>query len=326
MRRFVAALFAALLVLGNSASEPPRTEWGDPDLTGSWPVQMVWDAQIRLERPEGLAGGLELSDEEFAARVARAEQSDGEYTAAEGGTKGLAAWMRSTPFARRSAQIVDPPHGHLPPLTEKGMALFEAGRSTRMGGLVFDWVSDFDAFERCITRGFPAVMLPQPYNNGMRIFQAPGYVALQMETFGTRIIPLGEGAHWPASVRAWHGDSRGHWEGSTLVIETTNIVTGDSVSGDPKARAAGPLPGRENAVMPVGPDAKVVERIALAGKDRLTYRVTYDDPAMFSAPWTAEIERQRDEDYQLFEYACQEGDSSIRAVIAGSRAERAASD
>ncbi len=205
MTRAVSVALAAFLAAGNSDFEAPRTEWGDPDLTGTWPVQMVNDARIRLERPQEFGDRAELTDAEFAERLAAAEQSDAEYRPAEGGTKGLAEWLLSTPFAHRSSLIVDPPDGRLPPLTKAARALSEGARSTRVGPPVFDWVSDFDAFERCITRGFPAVMLPQPYNNGLRIFQAPGYVALQMETFGTRIIPLERSAPWPRKVRAWHG-------------------------------------------------------------------------------------------------------------------------
>jgi hypothetical protein len=288
-------------------------------------VQAVWDAGIPLQRPEDLGERPEQTDAEFAARLAEAEEADAGYAASDQeAAPDLAAWLRATPFARRTSLIVDPPDGRLPPLTAEGERLFAAGRSTRMGTGVFDDISDFDAFERCITRGFPAVMLPQPYNNGLRIFQSPGFVVLKLETFGTRVIPLAPTDEWPEAVRAWHGQSRGHWDGDTLVVETTNLVAGDSATRDPLARAAGPVPGRENAVLPVGRDARVVERIRLVGPDRLSYRVTYSDPAVYTAPWTIDLERQRDYAYPLFEYACHEGDTSIRAVIAGSRADRAA--
>ena len=325
VNRAVVAVALGFLLCGNTSSGSPRTAWGDPDLRGTWPVQAVWDAGIPLQRPEDLGERAEQTDAEFAARLAKAEEADAGYAASEQeAATNLAAWLRATPFARRTSLIVDPPDGRLPPLTAEGKRLLAAGRSTRMGTTVFDDISDFDAFERCLTRGFPAVMLPQPYNNGLRIFQSPGFVVLKMETFGTRVIPLAPTGQWPDTLRAWHGQSRGHWDGDTLVVETSNLVSGDSVTHDRLARAAGPVPGRENAVLPVGRNATVVERFRLAGPDRLSYRVTYSDPATYTAPWTIDLERQRDDAYPLFEYACHEGDTSIRAVIQGSRADRAA--
>ena len=162
-------------------------------------------------------------------------------------------------------------------------------------------------------------MLPQPYNNGLRVFQAPGYLVLQLETFGTRVIPLGAAGHWPPAVRAWHGDSRGRWEGDSLLIETTNIVSGDSVTTDLSRRAAGPIPGRNNATQPVGPSAKVTERLTRTGPDTIDYRVTYDDPDTYAASWTVALERTRDDRYAIYEYACHER-NTVREVITSARA------
>ncbi|OJW64676.1 MAG: hypothetical protein BGO57_09270 [Sphingomonadales bacterium 63-6] len=301
----------------------PKTPWGDPDFRGTWPLQNINDARIRLERPAELGTRAELTDKEFAERLREAEESDAAYTVdlKGGGTMGLADWLRATPFGRRSSLIVSPANGRLPPLTPQAAELYAKGRSTWRSVDVVDWISDLDPFERCITRGFPAVMLPQPYNNGIRVFQSPGYVVLQLETFGTRVIPLGGKEPWPAQIRAWHGNSRGHWEGDTLVIETTNIVSGDSVTTDLAKRAAGPIPGRENATLPVGPEAKVTERLTRTGHDTIAYRMTYDDPAVFTAPWTADLQWTRDESYTIFEYACHER-NTVGEAITGSRAKR----
>ncbi|MCB5426517.1 hypothetical protein H0274_14735 [Altererythrobacter sp. CC-YST694] len=304
-------------------SDMPKTPWGDPDLRGTWPLQNINDARIRLERPAEMGTRAELTDKEFAERLREAEISDAAYTVElrGGGTTGLADWLRATPFGRRTSLIVRPADGRLPPLTPQAAELYAKGRSTWRSVDVVNWISDLDPFERCITRGFPAVMLPQPYNNGIRVFQSPGYVVLQLETFGARVIPLGRTEPWPSQMRAWHGNSRGHWEGDTLVIETTNIVSGDSATTDLAKRAAGPIPGRENATLPVGPEAKVTERLTRTGRDTIAYRMTYDDPAVFTAPWTADLQWTRDESYTIFEYACHER-NTVTEAITGSRAKR----
>ena len=172
-----------------------------------------------------------LTDEEFAERLKRAENSDAGYSddIDADGTRGLADWLRSSRTGHATSLLVDPRDGRLPPLTLEARSLHEAGRSSyKEGQTRFEWITDMDAFDRCITRGFPAMMLPKPYNNGVRIFQSPGYVVLQLEMFGTRLVPVEQGGRWPDAVRAWNGASRGRWDGDTLVIETSNIVTGDS--------------------------------------------------------------------------------------------------
>jgi len=304
---------------------PARTAWGDPDLRGTWPVQNINDAGIPLQRPAEMGERARLTDGEFAKRLERAEKSDAEYAndIHNSGTHGLADWLRTDPTGRQSSLLVSPADGRLPALTPQARALREAGRSSwKDGQTVFDWVSDLDAFDRCITRGFPAMMLPKPYNNGLRIFQSPGYVVLQMEMFGTRIVPLGQGGHWPDAVRGWNGDSRGRWEGDTLVIETTNIVTGDGATPDSYSRAASPLPGRGFATLPMSGKARVLERLTMTGPDTIAYEVTYSDPAVFTRPWTAAFDWTRDDSYQMFEYACHEGNGHVRTLIETSRRQR----
>lgn len=302
---------------------PKKTPWGDPDFRGTWPLQNISDAGIPLERPSAAGRRVWLTDKEFDERLRAAEKSDAAYSVelSGGGTVGLADWLRSTPLGRRTSLVIDPPDGRLPPLTPQAQALYAKGRSTWQTGDQTDWVTDLDPFERCITRGFPAVMLPQPYNNGIRIFQSPGYVVLQLETFGVRLIPLGRVKHWPDAVHAWHGNSIGHWDGNTLVIETTNIIFGDSVSTDSARRAAGPIPGRGHTTMPVGPSTRVTERLTMTGRNSIAYRVTYDDPDTFTAPWTIALDWTRDDHYRIYEYACHEG-NTVRNAIMAARARR----
>src|SRR5690606_4742494 len=198
-----AAILGLALAQAAGAREiPARTPWGDPDLRGTWPIQRINDARIPLQRPDEFGTRAWLTDEEFAERLKRAEQSDAAFSNDLGadGTVGLVDWLRTARMGRRNSLVVEPADGRLPPLTPRARDLYAKGRSTWQASEDTHWVSDLDAFERCITRGFPAVMLPQPYNNGLRVFQAPGHVVIQLETFGTRVIPIGRAGHWPTPV------------------------------------------------------------------------------------------------------------------------------
>jgi hypothetical protein len=183
-----------------------------------------------------------------------------------------------------------------------------------------DWLTDLDAFDRCITRGMPSMMAPVMSNNAVRIFQSPGLVVLKMETLETRLIPIGTAGHRPNAVRSWMGDSRGHWEGNTLVIETTNIVAGDGTGREPVRLAASPA--YQAGPYPVGERARLVERLTMLGPDQLVYEATYSDPDVFTAPWTMQLTWARDDNYRMFEYACHEGNTQVRHMINSSRAQR----
>jgi len=170
-------------------------------------------------------------------------------------------------------------------------------------------------------------MLPFRYNNGIRLFQAPGFVVIHFEMLGDRIIPLKRGKHWPQAVRSWMGSSLGHWEGQTLVVETTNINVGDGATHDVRKRAASPLNVATqgtpaNNAIPVSAQARVIERFTRIGAGALSYELTYADPEVFTAPWTARVTWTRDDGYEFFEYACQEGNQAIRNNILATRAGR----
>jgi hypothetical protein len=302
---------------------PARTSWGDPDFRATWTSERIAEAGIPLERPAEQGDRARLTDAEFANRLEAAAKSDGRYedNVDASGTVGLAQWVRATPFARRTSLIVSPANGRLPPMTAQAQALFKAGRNSWMDGQPIDWVADLDTYDRCVARGVPAVILSWPQNNGVRVFQSPGWVVLQLEDTGPRIISLRPQSAWPAGVRTWGGQSRGHWEGETLVIETGQIVAGDSASGDVRQHAASPITGRGHGVVPMGPRAHSVERLRMTGPGTILYRVTYSDPDVFTAPWTAQVEWTRDDNYRLYEYACHEG-NRVREWINASRAQR----
>lgn len=318
---------------------PRKTPWGDWDFTGTWPYDYPPAARILFQRPEGYGDRLWLTPEEHAKRLENAAKSDASFSrenagiTRQAGTQGLTDWMKRSRFAWRTSLLTSPRNGQLPALTPQGEALFKAGRSSWVPKQTFDFPDDFDTWDRCVTRGFPASMFPNRYNNALRIHQSPGYIVIMLEMLGTRIIPIVDkadvGRHWPASVEAWMGNSRAYWAGKTLVIETTNIKSGDSVAHDLTKRAAAPViitmvGGAPRNTIPTSKKAHTIEKLTMTGPNAILYEITYDDPEVFTAPWTAQVEWTRDDDYQFFEYACHEGNVQVRNYISSSRATRAA--
>jgi hypothetical protein len=306
--------------------KPAKTAWGDPDLRGTWPIDNI--ASLPMNRAANFGNRFWLTDEEYAQRQQRANSSDQAYDREDkAGTIGMGHWVESDASGRRTSLLVDPPSGQLPAMTPQAQALYSAGRSSWTPNTKFDWVTDFDAWDRCITRGFPASMLPFRYNNGIRVYQAPGYVTISLEMLGSRVIPIrsGDPKHWPEAVRSYLGNSVGHWEGNTLVIETTNLITGDSATRDSYGRNGSPLNMATmgvppNNTIPTSAKAKVIERLTMTGPDSIVYELTYSDPEVFTAPWTARLDWTRKNDYEFFEYACHEGNVQLRNYITADRA------
>jgi hypothetical protein len=297
--------------------QPKKTSWGDPDLSGMWPIDSI--GGLTLQRPVVMGKRVWLTDEEFKVIEARMEKSR-EAPAAE--TKanklGMGNWVEMTGSGRRTSLIVDPPNGRLPELTEEGKRLNALGRSSWVRGQTFDWVTDFDSWDRCITRGFPASMLPFRYNNGVQILQSPGYVVINLEMIhDSRVIPLDGRPMPPEGVTNWMGVSRGHWEGNTLVIETSHIRPGAA----PLNMATIGAP--PNNTIPMSPQAHVTERLTMTGPNAIVYEMTYSDPVYWTAPFTVRADWTRNESYKFYEYACHEGDEQIRNYITSSRAQRA---
>jgi hypothetical protein len=161
-------------------------------------------------------------------------------------------------------------------------------------------------------------MLPFRYNNGVQILQGPGYVVVNLEMIhDARIIPLDNRPLPPSNVTSWMGESRGHWEGNTLVVETSNIKSGAS----PLNMATIGAP--PNNTIPMSNKAHVTERFTLTGPNTLVYEMTYSDPEIWTAPWTVRADWTRNEKYAFYEYACHEGDEQVRNYINASRAQRA---
>jgi hypothetical protein len=182
---------------------------------------------------------------------------------------------------------------------------------------VFDSVADFGTWTRCITRGLPEGMFPNPYNNGIRIIQSPGYVVINLEMIHeARIVPLGNRPPLADEVRQWMGSSRGHWDGNTLVVETTNF-NGQTSMTDVPTRGSPPDPRASSTQM------KLIEKFERTGNDTMTYSVTVLDPVTQTAPWTARLPWKRDDTYEIYEYACHEDNEAVRNYIVTSRYRRA---
>jgi hypothetical protein len=312
---------------------PPRTAWGDYNFAHTWQIENLNAARILFQRPKKWGNRVYLTPDEFKIRQTNAQRSDANFSNEgqglnAGGTQGLANWVTSTEFGHRTSMLIDPADGQLPAMTPWATEMWQNGRSSWVPGQAYDSPADFDSWDRCVSRGFPASMFPFRYNNGIRIFQSPGYMVISLEMLGTRIIPIGNAKPWPGQVEAWMGDGRGHWEGKTFVIETSNIKSGDGVTYDIQKRAASPLNMATQNVppfntIPTSVKAHTVERLTMVGPDTMDYQITYDDPMVFTKPWTARFEWARDDGYQFFEYACFEGDVQVSGYIKSSRAERA---
>ncbi len=297
--------------------KPKKTAWGDPDLRGMWPIDSF--GGLFLQRTPAMGKRVWLSDEEYKAVEARMETSRGAAAKeTKSGKLGMGNWVEMTGAGRRTSLLIDPDNGRLPPLTPEGKRLDSIGRSSWVRGQTYDWVTDFDTWDRCITRGFPASMLPFHYNNGVQIMQAPGYVVINLEMIhDARIIPLDGRGKLPDGVTDWMGSSRGHWEGNTLVVETDHIRTGAA----PLNMATNGAP--PNNTIPMSPQAHVIEKFTMTGPNVITYEMTFSDPVYWTAPFTVRADWTRNEKYKFYEYACHEGDEQVTNYIVTSRVQRA---
>jgi len=218
--------------------------------------------------------------------------------------------------ARLTSLLVEPANGRFPELTERGKELASKMVSS-WTGKVFDKPADFDTWDRCITRGLPPSMFPFMYNNGIEILQAPGYVVVRLEMIHeARVIPVDGRAALDPAITQWMGESRGHWEGNTLVVETTNF---NGIGGMTNIGTPGSPPGDT----PTTTGMKITERFTRTDNDTIQYEMSVSDPEVLTQPWKARYPMQRDDTYQFFEYACNEDNTAIRNYIVTSRYERA---
>ena len=334
-----AALAGVVLMVFPTAAAgqaPLLTPDGQPDLQGVWDFRTM----TPLERPEGQERAF-LSEEEAAqleagATARRAELLEPSEVRTEplpAGGGGLAVggyndfWLdygTNVIGDRRTSLIVDPPDGRLPALTPEGEALRQEGSlwedlpigrpvRVRSAGVGADHPEDRGLAERCLV-GFNSgpPLMPSGYNNNMQLFQTPDHVVILTEmVHDARIIPLDGRPHLPASVRQWMGDSRGYWDGDTLVVETTNL-TEHTGSFDPSAMQA----------IGTGLTVTLTERFRRLNADTLLYEYTVDDPTIFTRPFSVAVPMRRN-DEPMFEYACHEGNYGLLNILRGARAQEA---
>ena len=280
---------------------PLQTPWGDPDLQGIWSYATI----TPLERPTENAGREFLTVEEADAlnslAATRADRRDADPRADVEAAYNAFWWDRGKSTGRTSL-IVDPPSGRLPPLTPEGERRRAAAAAYRRAHPA-DSYEDRPLQERCIIyHGVPP--LPTGYNNNYQIFQTPGFVTILDENIhDARVIPLDGRPHLPPNVRHWNGDSRGHWEGPTLVVETTNY--------SPKTTLR----------FPVAPETlRAVERFTRVAAGSIDYRFTIDDSTTYTRAWTVALPLTAI-DGPIYEYACHEGNYGLAHVLAGARAQ-----
>jgi hypothetical protein len=277
----------------------PRTPDGHPDLQGIWSNSTL----TPVERPEEFAGKSVLTPEEAAAFEKRPQAAPPPVNHSaiflEPATKIVAS--------RRTSLIVDPPDGKLPPLTEDAQKRVENARTQdRLHG--FDGADSLGMWVRCITVGLP--MLPGPYNNNIQIVQGAGYVVVIREMIHeARVIPTDGRPHAPPSVRSYIGDPRGHWEGDTLVVDTTNFADKYNY-----------FRTRDYPREAFTPGLHLVERFTRTDANTLNYEATVDDPAAFTKPWTVQFPLTATEG-PVFEYACHEGNYGMADSLSGTRAD-----
>jgi hypothetical protein len=296
----------------------PRTPWGDPDLQGTWTNTTT----TPMERPADLSGKQELTRQERAARDAAAAAAASQSRAPRPGDTGAynSFWVEAGKSSAQTSLIVDPPDGKFPAATreaQKRADEIEARRRVPPSS----W-EDLNAYDRCITRGLPGAMMPGFYNHNYQILQAPGYVAILVEMIHeARIIPLDGRPYLSGGLQQWMGDSRGHWEGDTLVVETRNFndKINEVTPNFMRLPNGDPIEPRYYASFG-SPGMAVVERFTRLDANAIDYRFTVTDPKMFARPWTASTPMTKIEG-PVYEYACHEGNYAMANMLRIARAE-----
>ncbi len=303
----------------------PKTPWGDPDLQGFWPgVEM---AGVPLQRPARFGTRNVLTDEEFVQRGRELKEEEESLVAEidvftadvsvncaiRCPTSPQPHWQETGKPSRQASLIIDPPNGRQPPLSADGQkrqadVQEEArARRDRLQGREADTYTDRSLYDRCITRGVLGSILPTIYNNGNEIVQAPGVVVIRNEMIReARVVPIDGGPHLSSSLKSYMGDSRGRWDGNTLVVVTKNLNGLTGIGGNGGGRTSDRL--------------TITERFTLLDKDTLQYTATIDDPGTWTQPWTLSFPWKRDPVYGMFEYACHEGNYAMRNILSISRA------
>jgi hypothetical protein len=313
MASAVAVMMSGLVSLAATDWKAPRTSWGEPDLEGTWTSQA--ELGVPFERPVEFGTRQQLTDEEFAQREAQAQNqlksdnADFDPETADtsrAGQVGSATsppptWLERGKASRRTSIVIDPPDGRVPEISPAGLRRLRAAGLGALDNGPFNGPEDMGLYQRCITRGAPNAIFPAVYNANTRIVQGPGFVAVTYEMIHeTRVIPTTTRPHLRADVRQYLGDSRGHWEGDTLVVDVANFNAKDNYRGS-------------------GAGLHLVERYKRTSDGGLRYEVTVEDADTWARPWTAALDL-RPQRAGMFEYACHEGNYAMKNMLTASRA------
>jgi hypothetical protein len=289
----------------------PRTPDGQPDLQGMWTNGTL----TPFERPGELADKAFLTEDEAAAqqRQATERRANAARNRRPGDVGGDNEAFVDTGYkivsTRQTSLVVDPPDGRVPILPAA-----ERKRDFNLANV--DSYESMSPWDRCITRG-PTALFPAGYNNAYQIVQTPTHVVIVSEMIHeARIIPLDGRPHVGPGARLWTGDARGHWEGATLVVDTTNFNDRGWITTH---AGSGRLRG-----VPHGEALHLVERFTRVDADTISYDMTVDDPSAFTRPWKFSMPLTRNESYQMFEYACHEGNQAVGLILRGARTQEKA--
>jgi hypothetical protein len=304
------AVTANLAAQAQGTAAQPRTPWGDPDLQGHYTNKYEYGTPF--ERPAGFEGRrpTDFTKAELTALMEKRQQEaldrakffGGDPTGQIGNsaefrdiyevTKGSRAWF-----------VIDPPDGRIPAIVPSAKARLSApAQRSSFGNGPFNGPQDFSLWERCITRGLPGSMLPGVYGNSYQIVQAPGIVAIRYEmVHDTRVIPLDARPHPGGELRFDMGVPRGHWEGDTLVVETTNFLQRSAFRNADAATL------------------RLVERFRRTGPDAVEWTVTVEDPNTWTRPWTFAMPLTRNDDEAIEAYDCHEGNQAITNILSAAR-------
>ncbi len=292
---------------------PPKTPWGEPDLRGTYTSDN--SIGIPFERPAQYGDRATLTDAEFEARekaneaqVAKdlSEKPESSFEEDEAANNAPRHWLeRGTKLSHATSLVIDPPNGRLPALTRDGQRRQAQARAR--------FVRQNDAaefhsyYDRCITRGVISSILPAIYGNGTRILQGPGYVVIQNEMIHEdRVIPTRSTApRLGRNIHLYMGDPRGHWDGNTLVVDSTNFTDRIGVGGGTVASTS----------------LHLIEKFTRTAPDTIHYEFTVDDPDTYTAKWTAALDLATKPGYEIYEYACHEGNYGLRNMLSASRAD-----
>jgi hypothetical protein len=308
----VAIVLASASTLAQTKKAPlPRTPDGHPDLQGIWDFRSA----TPLERPARFAGREFMTPDEVVEYERLAlEREDGrppdDARSLEEQSVHPVWWLdygKTVVKTARTSLIVDPPDGKMPPQTPEARQRLTARRAAARAHGPADSYENRSLQERCITRGLPEVILPGPYNNNLQIVQTPGYVVLMTEMIhDARVVPMDGRPHASPNLRAWMGDSRGRWEGDTLVVDTTNFTDRTNFRGS-------------------GENLHLVERFTRVDADTIDYRFTVEDPTTWTRPWTVAYPIVKT-DGPIYEFACHEGNYGLRDILSGARYEEKIAD